>query len=223
MYENLENQFQDKVKEIDRFYNLIKYIEEGASLHYNDKYVRIETGTTSTLKSSFILTLYNLVEATVTSCLQVIHSKIIEENILYFELNNSLQKLLLNYNYKTINKNTDKGIENLHILITTVVKDKAISDKLIADIQFLYSGNLDAKKIRNIAKKYDIPFDKYSDSLEAIKNMRNKLAHGEVSFEEGGRDKTIDYIQKLKDNTVEFMREFIHSVQQYINNARYKI
>ncbi len=85
----------------------------------------------------------------------------------------------------------------------------------------MYSGNLDARQIRNILLKYGINYTAECSELQSIKNNRNKLAHGEMSFEEVGRDLTIQYIEKLKDETFKFLTNMIPFIQEYLDDKRY--
>nr|WP_181410304.1 MAE_28990/MAE_18760 family HEPN-like nuclease [Pedobacter sp. BG5] len=81
---------------------------------------------------------------------------------------------------------------------------------------------LDSKEIIKISEKYGIGFDIKCDEIASVKSRRNKLAHGDISFEEQGRQDSIEYMIVLKDKTVEYLNEFILAVDYYITNSKYR-
>ena len=228
MIQIIKEEFSDRVKEIDRYYRLLENIETGVTLYINDRIEGFEIGISSTLKSGAILLLYNLVESTVSKCLNAIHQILSNDEISYFEMSDELQKIWLKYHYDILseqNLTNDKSIGQLQIMVEVLSANKRIfisqddSKKLS---ESLYSGNLDAKEIRKIAKKYGVVFENESNEIRFVEQMRNKLAHGEVSFEEGCRDKPIHYMKKVKEETIKFLEYFMQSVEIYVSDEKYK-
>lgn len=58
--------------------------------------------------------------------------------------------------------------------------------------------------------------------LKAVKEKRNKLAHGELSFSECSRDMVPVYLNKLKVETILFLESAIEIVDDYISNKMYR-
>ena len=86
------------------------------------------------------------------------------------------------------------------------------------------SGNLDARKIRDdLGKMYDFNVPERCDDLRDVKNARNKLAHGEITFSQAGFDKTIPQFITMKDNVVEYLRVVLTNVDTFIARKGYKI
>ena len=86
------------------------------------------------------------------------------------------------------------------------------------------SGNLDAKKIReDLSKKYAFSATSSCDELRVIKNIRNKLAHGELVFSEAGADRTIDEIIAIKTKVVRYLQDILNDINQLLLQKRYKI
>jgi hypothetical protein len=91
----------------------------------------------------------------------------------------------------------------------------------------IFSGNVDAKVVKNIAKKYgfscstDCSKTKDGTNILVIKDNRNDLAHGIKSFEEVGRDKSIDELLEIKQEVVEYLRQILENIQAYLNDKKY--
>jgi hypothetical protein len=58
-------------------------------------------------------------------------------------------------------------------------------------------------------------------ALEDVKNKRNNLAHGTMSFVECGRDYTIEDLKKIKNETVFFLQNILSGMKNYYDNQLY--
>lgn len=90
----------------------------------------------------------------------------------------------------------------------------------------MFSGNLDAREIRNIFKnKYGFKLNENelnAPVLKRIREGRNKLAHGNISFEEYGRDLSIPDLLSMKDKVFKFIDALIVKVELYLSGKIYK-
>jgi hypothetical protein len=50
---------------------------------------------------------------------------------------------------------------------------------------------------------------------------RNDLAHGNKSFADVGRDVTIEDILKIKEEVVEYLRQILINIENYLENKEY--
>ena len=93
----------------------------------------------------------------------------------------------------------------------------------------LFSGNIDAKEIRNTARKYgfsDITnhlITKNGEKLATTKSKRNDLAHGFISFQECGKDYTIQDIISIKEETLKYLEGILKNIETFLTNEDYKI
>lgn len=91
----------------------------------------------------------------------------------------------------------------------------------------IFSGNVDAKVIKETAKKYgfshftDCSKTKDGSNLLLVRETRNDLAHGNKSFEEVGRDKTIEELLEIKQEVVEYLRQILGNIQKYLKDQEY--
>lgn len=57
--------------------------------------------------------------------------------------------------------------------------------------------------------------------LVIIKEKRNKLAHGQFTFSEIGRDYTINELIGFKNNTKNYLDNVLSEIESYINYKGY--
>lgn len=229
----VKNVFQEHKEEIDLFFCFLEeVINHDARLlidppTYTVRTIKVDT--TAIIKSSFFLMLYNCVESTVTNCLNTIINTIEAEGCRYPSLQDELQvATLAAYDYQLreceskdkrneiLKRQTDfvTGLSTIHIDIKSLVGSSS---------QGSFSGSLDAREIRKLFDRVGIDLsDLQCDEMKTIKECRNKLAHGEYSFQEYGRNLSIQYLQISKDNTLTFLEELINKVDNYLNAKLYK-
>lgn len=164
------------------------------------------------IKSSIILLVYNTVEGCFAKLNKEIFSFIAENHIPINKLNTELQNVYYRYykNMITNVKEVKKFYENSSI--TSITYDE-ICDKVT-----LFSGNLDARSIREFSKK-QIGINNitsvYGQKLVCIKNLRNKLAHGEITFQDAVKDKTLEEIEDMCKDCVKFLEIVVKSYEDF--------
>lgn len=211
-----------RISEVDALLSLIESIESGNFISQTNI-----TMTTPVLRASVVLALYNIIESTITKLLTKIHEEINKRRVNYNNLSPELRELTLIHFYKHKQKHSDIHASK-DVLLETVelIRGKGFFQLSYADMSEsyqLYSGNLDAKIIRKIMTKYGILIPEgVGQCLKAIKDGRNMLAHGEVSFEEFGRTKVLRVIKEYFDDVKSFLNIIISIVTVYINEQKYK-
>ena len=87
------------------------------------------------------------------------------------------------------------------------------------------SGNLNAKKIKEICDKHKIRYRLATSgaSLERVKRERNSLAHGDVSFSDCARDLTIGDLENIKDEVILFLTGILDGMKNYYDQKLYKL
>lgn len=182
---------------------------------------------TMVLKSSVVIMLYNVVESTVSRVLSKIHQVIISEDVKYYELSKSIRNLMIIYFHKNREKNPDihNSIDVIHSTIDFINGTSGFNLNYTEMAKFysLYSGNLDAKQVRKVFQKYEILIpDNIGEHLMNIRKGRNKLAHGEVSFEEYGRDIVISMLERYISNVSIFLNSVISLTEVFFEEKRYR-
>jgi len=231
--QNVKRELTDRIDEVNKFYGLLDNIMEKEAILFfpNDhgRKERFELELTATLRSNMILLLYNFVESTITNCLVVIHRAISDENCKYKELSEQIQQLFTEYYYKNLknNKLSDENIaSHLRTMINTWAHDDTVRLTYEEYTKYktgsTFSGNLDSKEINKIATKYGIDFNFKCSEIRTIRDKRNKLAHGELSFVDCCKLDPLSHINVLKDNSIAFMSNFVDSVEEFITEKKYK-
>lgn len=145
------------------------------------------------LKSSLMLMLYNVVEGTMSNLLQEFFDIIVQKRKSIDELPDKLQDTIYIYYLKKIGTSQKKlkefgkynGIELCDISYLDMNKYLK-----------LFSGNLDSRSIREISQKLGVNLSQTINEpvLLRVKNIRNKLAHGEMKFCNACQDVTLSLI-----------------------------
>lgn len=214
--------------EITEYVDLLIKFENGEyRISHQGNLISFPLATRTTQRSCAFLLLYNIVEAIVTKLLVKIHDILILENVSYFDLNDDIKDLTLIYFNSIVNKKQNFPdaapflqkfvgmlFGNLHFHVPYKEMEKHYS---------LYSGNLDSKKIRETFSKYGLSVEVVASELKTIKDGRNKLAHGEVSFEEFGREISVQQIKILTTATLTYLESLINSIENFINECGYKV
>lgn len=210
--------FKTRADEVDVYFvNMNRLIHEGAC----DRDFLI------ILKANATMLLYNLVEATVIDAFDYVHEEIRRRELKFDDLSEELKKhwfkrrfslsRQLSATYVTFE---EKAWSILDHVVQCIPVDLGRDDVPI-------SGNLDARQIRNLCRCYGIPFcaspqAKGGFVLEEIKNGRNGLAHGEVSFVEYGRDLTIADLMEKKEAVLLYMKDFIQAFDSFCKIEGYR-
>ena len=225
--------FQEHKDEIDLFYDFLnEIISHDARLIIDPPINSIENiklETVAVAKSTFILMLYNCIESTAVNCLNTILRGIEDDGCKYADLVDKLQLASLaayDYNVRECDSK-DKRNELLKqqndFQIGLTVCHLKIKSLMGSSSQGNFSGSLDAREIKKLFGRLGIDLSTLScDEMKLVKDCRNKLAHGEVSFEDYGRTLTIQYLRVCKNNTLLFLEGLINRVDDYLLNKRYR-
>lgn len=201
--------FEERKTDILHTLQLLEEIEKKSTI--------IKAG--SSLKSSIFIMLYNLIEGVVTQSFVKIFEKISFVSD-FSLLNNDIKLLYLKPHPTKIRTSSDilKFTNELSIL------HKQSFDKYSKESD-LFSGNLDARKIRELlVSSLGVKYEYHcvnEERLLMIKNFRNQLAHGERSYSELGRDYLKSDIEKYSNATFDYLDGFIKIIEKYISEEGY--
>ncbi|MCY7407079.1 MAG: hypothetical protein LH631_06805 [Alkalinema sp. CAN_BIN05] len=220
----LVQDFTYRANEVSKYFIFLKSLEQNTTkLSIGDKVDQsrikeIDPELLNTLKASGFLLLYNLVEASMSNVIEAIFDKLKSEGISYDEIRPELKKIVIK-NLKRPNISDDVYLKIAVISVDII--NAGFSKKN------LFSGNLDAKKIRDIADDYG--FSHLTDPLKTgngsdlltIKDIRTNLAHGIKSFAEVGRDKTADELLEMKNKVIRYLKQILQNIEIYLDNKEY--
>lgn len=213
--------FADRKSEIEFYFSVI--------LDYNDNNTKVINTIDNKkffriMKSNFILMLYNLVESTITNGFEEIYEDLKSNNCTYNELIKEIQniwrenKIREIYKPETILKTYTNRVENI---VNDIINEVPITlHKGMINI----SGNLNAKSIKDICNKHHIRYTVIDDKniLDNVKNNRNALAHGDISFSKCSRDLTINDLENTKDTVINFLEGILKGMEEYCDGKKYR-
>lgn len=193
----------------------------------NIKTKRINNDLEKTLKATGYLLLYNLVEATMRNGIETIFDELKTQRVSFDEVREEIRKIIINHVRDKDIQSTDAfllGLQNISVDIISVTFDALVKKE---NKKRLFSGNVDAREIRNTAKIYGFSSQtnkiktRDGSDLLTIKTNRNDLAHGFKSFEEVGRNATADELLKIQKSTIHYLREILKNIELYLSNKEY--
>ena len=224
--DNTKNDFDNRKIEVEDYFTFLEIIDgDETRIKYIKNGNTVEEKISNKLQTIFIantfLILYNLIESTVRNSIVEIYIKIQEDNNSYEKLSKNLQKIWINqkidklkegrYNHDTLLK-TIQNIANNILAKETIALSKD-------DINI--SGNIDAKKIRKLAQQIGFAESRNGRSLEKIKNKRNRLAYGEQTFYDVGKNFTLNELNNFKQETFDYLSDVILKIEKYILDQKY--
>ena len=168
-------------------------------------------------KAQSLILLYNLVESTVCDCLNAIYDAIQDESLIFGNVSDDIKNMWRNYLKR---KNLPEKTKSDNDIINMAIR----FDRLAINI----SGSLDFRKIQEVFSKHGCLLDNSSrdaiaQSFLVVKNKRNLLAHGNISFSECGAHYLLSDLQKYKEHIVDYMQDVVNKTCDYIANKAYKL
>lgn len=220
----LKHDFASRCLEIKNYLNFVSSIEAGEIYNKNGK--SLDNQIIKVLKANMFLLLYNLVESTVDRAIDCLLIQICNNNIKYESIVDELQlqwsKVHVRQNLQSQNSKTIEA--NLKTILNKTLNEYV---KFEGDYKPKIRDNIDSEEIRTIAKSFGFKWKPSKDLkggvfLDTIKQHRNNLAHGSVSFSACGRDYETGQLEDLSKKTTKLLEEFIRTIENYIDNQAYK-
>lgn len=222
--QNVRDDFDIRSGEILGFLDLIQYLESAGNEVTSTNDLKIKYNITSdvrkTLKGTVYILLYNLVESTMREAISHIHDSLSSKNVEYDQLCESLKKEIL------------RRIKNDTVALDSILfKTKSGLSQNLSLATFnkkkLFSGNIDRDEINDKSKIYGFSTDcdythtKHGEKLTTIKQNRNDLAHGNVSFSDIGKGVSFSELEKTSLEAMAYLEAIIINIEDYLNNDGY--
>ena len=167
-----------------------------------------------TLKANGFIILYNLVESTMKNAIEAVFDEFRAQNVEFDRFREEVRRIVIR-NLKS--HNPDGVAERLVPIAQRIITETFRKEKE-------FSGNVDAKKIREVAANYGFVAPRArGDDLLTVKSNRNDLAHGDKAFAEVGRDFDIQRLVQIKDAVRVYLAELLQHVGTYLTTQAYLI
>lgn len=212
-----ENDREDGVSKFGKF-----FYSEGANIHLTYQSL------INILKSNVSLMIYNIIEYAVANLIDSIYDEIRMNHLTYMDVNESIKLLWRKTILKSANDpnaNFSTFLRKNEEIITTILDHTALD---MHSRNTLPGGNLDGALIKEAFQSHGIHVETNSqnyrpDILKGIKDNRNNLAHGSVSFVDAVREESLADIKRNERVVAAFLDELIETVSTYIIEQKYKI
>lgn len=216
--------FQERKQEIDIYFDFLETFMKDNSkdnakiLHIDGTQTEMSNTLAQILRANGFLLLYNVIESCITLAIEEIYKDIKDKNISFDILNEGIKKEIFS-NIKN-NISTENLFENIQKIEFDIVSQYPTK---------IFSGNVDARKIKDVAKKYgfahttDAQKTQNGEKLVSIKNQRNSLAHGDISFKECGKEYTIQEMNKIREEAMCYLAQILQNIENYIVKQEYKV
>ncbi|MFN6530465.1 MAE_28990/MAE_18760 family HEPN-like nuclease [Nostoc sp. ChiSLP03a] len=223
MKSTLFQDFDERAQEVSRYFLLLKNLEQGSiklsmGNAKNTKTKSINNDLEKTLKATGFLLLYNLVESTMRNAITTIFDEFKNKNISFDDATDKIKKIIIK-NFKE-NNSSDTLLQSINNISCDIISSSFDKEKL-------FSGNIDARKIRKTSEMYGFSCKtnskktKDGSDLLTVKTNRNDLAHGFKSFEEVGRDATADELLEIKKRVISYLKAILENIESYLSNKEY--
>ena len=225
--DNTKQDFENRKAEIENYFKfLIIFDNDDTKLQYkkdgNLILERIEPKFQTILIANAFLILYNLIESTVRNSLIEIYTAINKDDAINYEnLSENLKKIWIEQNTDNLKEGSFRP-DTLRNYVFNLAKDILSNETILLANKMDFSGNLDARKVKDIANKVGFEEPVGGDSLVRIKNKRNRLAHGEQTFYDAGENFTVGEITNFKDETFSYLSDVITKIEAFITESAYK-
>lgn len=217
---NLDD-FDERARDVSDYLCFLRDLEQEKILLNQDGVIsKIDTELDKSLKATGFLLLYNLVESTMRNAIQSIFDEITNKGVSFDKLRIEIKKIILQ-NVKT--NVQECGVNDVVGKIENIFND-IIQSGFNQDE--LFSGNVDAKEIRRIAKQYGFSATTDLDTrdgfdLLSIKEHRNDLAHGVMSFKEVGKNTSAENLVQISARFIKYLRQILENIYDYLVNQEY--
>ncbi len=189
------------------------------------------------LYSSVYLQLYNLVEATMSQCIESVAAA--ARNNGQWKPSDLVAELRQEWVRATA-RTHESNLTPAHRLECAIV----MCDHLVASLPIVEfdidkggGGNWDDSAIEAISRRLGFqldvskhvysavkrPFRNELGPLALVKDLRNQLAHGSISFAQCAEDVTVARLVDLKDKTVAYLSEVVSCFSNYVRAYEYLI
>lgn len=221
---DLEKAFQERLDEIEEYLSLLRAIDKQIQLSGMPRLAGTNTPVTvlqvRMLYASVYLQLYNLVESTITNCLDAV-CEAINNTWRPEDLSIELQREWVRFYARTHTPlEYEKRLEETVNLLNYILHAERVLD---FKVDKGAGGSWDEVAIAKICERlgFNLLIDKelyseikrrvYNDrgALDYIKTLRNELAHGSLSFAACGANTTIGELERLIDLTSRYLKEVV--------------
>lgn len=235
---DLSAEFQERLAEVEAYLDLLSTIDAQAKLgppRIEGAAHPITTQQQQILYAGVYLQLYNLVEATMSRCIEAIAEATKGSGRWKpSDLSDALRREWVRVTARThvVDMTPEHRLENALRLCDHLVTSLPVD---AFDIDKGGGGNWDDSEIEAFSRRLGCqlvvsqpvysavkrPFRDDLGPLVLVKQLRNRLAHGSISFAQSAENITIERLVELKEKTVNYLKEVVDCFTNYVMSFEY--
>lgn len=219
-------EFNDRVVEVNKYCKFLYDLEADPVLYYPTKKTHrtkeVDGEMLKIMKASFFLILYNLCESTVFNSLDTINRAISREGATYSNVIEVIKQKWIKENKKTYFENisNQKIVDKINNIALDIIQ-------LTFDGKEL-SGNTSASTIIKLSQAYGFSSQTHHTTrngreITTVKDKRNHLAHGNISFTDCGKDYTVAELDRIRRQVISHLNGIIKNIDKYIGDKGFLI
>lgn len=228
---DVKRQLHDRMKDIVAYLRLLQFIEKsGGTVFVADirgTRVPITQPTIHVMKAGVFLHLYNLVESTVTQGLGFVADSIRSQGLKFQDLDDCWKKAWVVGLAKL-----DEDLSFESRVASALKLSQSVADGITVEVKPKFGvGNLDDKRIEDIAKRHGIsifvapplrtkikrPVLNDMGCLGLVREQRNGLAHGEASFADTGKNYSVGDLVNWSWVTYQYLKCLLGNFEKYVS------
>lgn len=228
---HLRDAFNERLIEIEAYLSFLEGVEQevrNGTPHLGDKGMVITAQQQRILYSSVYLQLYNLVEATITRCLDAVCAAATNgENWKPSDLSNDLRREWVRCTARTHITLTEQN----RLKRTLELVEQLVNASPLKELKIEKSGgSWNDDQIEGLADRLGLGLQVSQPAYQGVKHkikddkgalglialLRNKLAHGSLSFAECGDGVLVAELRDLKNRASLYLGEVVDAFENWI-------
>ena len=223
-------EFEERVAEVDEYLKLLARLENpDIAIFYISKRRKsniLKHGSLKVMKATVFLLIYNLVESAIRSGFRHLHLQIEAERRTLHDVRDELRRLWVGQQFDKMDRNSASPLNyrtTADKIVNEILQKNIVS---LSTAELPVSGNLDANSIRKVCRSHGVKVKAHHRAsggqvLDTVRKQRNALGHGNVSFSECGKQYTVVDLERIKQESVIFVRSVLRNIQQFVNLNEY--
>lgn len=224
--------FEERAAELSAYLKFMELIErDSARLFLPNRRTwrvrQVDEKIPRILKASFFLLLYNLIEASIREGFLSVYKAMEADGCSVSDLTPALRELWIDTAFARVSGGSANRDSYRSVARTLV---QGIADGVTArlDVRTLrISGNLDAARIRQLCNVHGVSHKtdrraKGGERLRVVKDKRNALGHGDLTFGECGRDCSVSDLVEIKAESLRYLKAILRNIDRFNAKKTYR-
>jgi len=236
MLADLETSFDERLAEVEAYLTFLEEMETAAQSgppRFGETGAPLTQLQAEILRAGVFVQLYNLVEATMTKCLDAIAQASIDGQWIPGQLTPAFRKEWVRvFAAVGVPMNPDKRLEYAVRLTDLLVANRGLEP---FKLEKGGGGNWDDEMIEGMLAKLGVqlvlaptvrvaakrPYRDQLRVMRVIMKLRNDLAHGNISFAECGQNETSLSLREVTKSAAMYLRTVVRAIGRFIQRHEY--